>query len=251
MNWRDNPWFPEVLEKERRYLEQTDPEEYANIWEGQPRTSVAGAIYAKEMAAAVEEERIRSVPYDPKLMTATIWDLGWNDQTAIIFAQRVVSEVRIIDYEEDSFLRPDQWAKRLLAKPYLYSNHWLPHDGDYELQASGGQSMRKILKPMLGREPKITPKPKSVEVPIKAARMMFPRVYIDRDKCARLLECLKRFRRGVPESTGEPGAPVKDEFRHGADAFGYLAMIVDQLGNEEAKPKEKIYMPTGAGAWMS
>jgi len=35
----------------------------------------------------------------------------------------------------------------------------------------------------------------------------------------------------VPESTGEPGAPVHDEYSHGADAFGGLAMIVDKISN--------------------
>ena len=66
--------------------------------------------------------------------------------------------------------------------------------------------------------------------------MMFPRVYADEIKCERLMTCLKRFRRGVPESTGEPGAPIKDEYRHGADAFGGLAMIVDKLSNENERP---------------
>ena len=34
--WRDNPWFPQVLEEERRALEQEDPELYMHVWEGQP-----------------------------------------------------------------------------------------------------------------------------------------------------------------------------------------------------------------------
>jgi hypothetical protein len=45
---------------------------------------------------------------------------------------------------------------------------------------------------------------------------------------------LKRFRRNVPASTGEPGNPVHDEYSHGADAFGGLAVIVDQLTNDIA-----------------
>ena len=62
--------------------------------------------------------------------------------------------------------------------------------------------------------------------------MMWPRVYMDEVKCQRLMDCLKHFRRGVPESTGEPGAPVKDEYRHGADAWGGLAVVVDRLNND-------------------
>jgi phage terminase large subunit len=34
-NWRDNPWFPNVLESERQHdLATLTPEEYAHIWEG-------------------------------------------------------------------------------------------------------------------------------------------------------------------------------------------------------------------------
>jgi phage terminase large subunit len=62
--------------------------------------------------------------------------------------------------------------------------------------------------------------------------MLFPRVYMDERKAARLLECLKRYRRNVPQSTGEPGNPVHDEFSHAADAFGGLAVVADQLQND-------------------
>ena len=69
-----------------------------------------------------------------------------------------------------------------------------------------------------------------VESGIKAARMMFPRMYVD-PSCERLLHCLKRYRRAINSTTNEPGAPLHDEFSHGADALRYLALCVDQMGN--------------------
>lgn len=252
VTYQDNPWFPAVLEAERKHLQKIDPEAYEYVWEGKPRTVVEGAIYAKEVTAMIEDRRLRPVPYDPKLLVHTIWDLGWNDQTSIIFAQRMLSEVRVIDYEEASFLRYDEWAKKIDKKPYAYGDHWLPHDGANETQGGGGLSAQKQLTPLLGKKPKIIPRPASVEDPIRSSRMMFPRVYMDEAKCARLADCLKRFRRSVPESTGEPGAPVKDEYRHGADAFGGLAQIVDKLGNEKerAVPKTKPYESLDRGIGM-
>lgn len=245
VTWEDNPWFPKVLEEERKHLEKTNPDAYRHVWEGQPRTVVEGAIYAREITLMIEEGRYRPVPYDPKLKVHTIWDLGWNDQTSIVFAQRLLSEVRLIDYEEASFLRPDEWAKKIVAKPYFYGAHWLPHDGRNKLQAANGKSMRDILEPMLGVKPKIIERPASVEDPIKAARIVFPRVYMDERRCSRLMECLKRFRRAVPESTGEPGSPIKDEYRHGADAFGGMCMIADKLENVASKAVTvPIYKPS-------
>ncbi len=76
---------------------------------------------------------------------------------------------------------------------------------------------------------------------IKAARMMFPRVYIDdtERKCEsgylggqRLMDCLKRFKRTIPKTTGEAAGPVHDEYSHAAAAFGGLAEIVDQIRND-------------------
>lgn len=46
------------------------------------------------------------------------------------------------------------------------------------------------------------------------------------------MQCLKRYRRGIPQTTGEPGAPVHDEWSHGADAFRYLHIVADSLSNE-------------------
>ncbi len=236
MTWRDNPWFPSVLEAERLGLQRRDPQEYEHVWEGKPRTVVEGAIYAREVTDMIEGHRARPLPYDPRLLVHTVWDLGWNDQTSIIFVQRLHSEIRVIDYEEESFLRFDEWAKRVKDKPYVYGAHWLPHDGKHATQAANGVSAQSLLRPLLRMTPKIIPRPENKEVPIRAARMMFPRTYVDETKCARLLDCLKRYRRAVPLTTGEPGNPVHDEYSHGADAFGGLAMIVDKLTNNEEKP---------------
>jgi phage terminase large subunit len=249
VTYRDNPWFPVVLEAERLSLKKSDPAEYEHVWEGKPRTVVVGAIYAGEVTKMIEDRRVRPVPYDPRLLVHTIWDLGWNDQTSIIFAQRLHSEVRVIDYEEESFLRYDQWAKRIKDKEYVYGSHWLPHDGGNKTQAGKGISAQDTLHPLLGMKPKVMPRPATKEVPIRSARMMFPRVYADETKAERLMTCLKRYRRGVPESTGEPGLPVHDEYCHGADAFGGLAMIVDKLTNdtEWSAPKYIPHEPLDRG----
>lgn len=252
VTWKDNPWFPSVLEAERLSILKRDPVEYEHVWEGKPRSVVVGAIYGREVSDLVEQRRFRPVPYNPRLPVHTIWDLGWNDQTSILFAQRLLNEVLIIDYEEESFLRLDEWARRLRDKPYLYGSHWLPHDGGHEQQNAGGQSAQSILTPLLRMKPRVIDRAASVELPIRAARMMFPRVYMDEAKCERLLMCLKRFARGVPESTGEPGAPIKNEYRHGADAFGQLALIVDQLSNENERQVKRIepWRPADPGMGM-
>ena len=88
-----------------------------------------------------------------------------------------------------------------------------------------------------------------VEHWIRLARMLFPRLWMDKEKTARLQECLKRYRRSINATTLQPGAPLHDEYSHGADAFRYLATAIDSMRNDNIQPrKNRDY---GAGSWMS
>lgn len=212
MNWKDNPWFPAVLEQERLNTLARDPDNYANIWEGQPKRVSEGAIYKKEVEALYVEKRVRPVPYDPLLRVHTVWDLGWNDSMTIGMWQRSGSEVRCIDYIEDSHRTLDSYVAELEKKPYRYGFDFIPHDGAAK-NIQTGKSTEEMLKAM-GRRVKIGTAD-DIEEGIKAARMMFPRVYFDETKTARLLECLKRYKRHINKATSEPGAPLHDEYSHG------------------------------------
>lgn len=226
MNYSDNPWFPDVLELERTTLEKRDPEAYRNVWEGECRSAVEGAIYAKEVSALYETGRVRPCPYDPLLPVHTVWDLGWNDQTSVILVQRA-SEVRIIGYIEDSHRTLAEYVAQLKAMPYLWGTDWLPHDGRAK-DFKSGKSAEEMMRAM-GREVRIVEN-LDIESGIKAARMVFPRCYFD-PSAERLLHCLKRYRRTINATTNEPGPPLHDDASHGADAFRYLALCVDQMGN--------------------
>ena len=37
VNWDQNPWFPRELELERKWMQRTDPDAYAHVWEGECR----------------------------------------------------------------------------------------------------------------------------------------------------------------------------------------------------------------------
>lgn len=63
---------------------------------------------------------------------------------------------------------------------------------------------------------------------------------MDKDKTAKLQECLKRYRRVVDQKTGEPKGPLHDEWSHGADAFRYTAIAVDGLRNDNIMRKRQL-----------
>lgn len=242
MNWRDNPWFPKELEAERQDTLSRSPDDYANIWEGQTRPAVAGAIFHNEVAAAIKERRVRPVPYDALLKVHTVWDLGWNDSMSIICVQRTASEVRVIDFIEDSHRTLDHYIADLKERRWNWGKDYIPHDAKSK-NIQTGKSAEEIFR-KLGRSPVIVPN-MEVEGGIRAARMVFGRCYFDEDKAHELVEHLKRYRRAVSQTTNEPGAPLHDEHSHAADAFRYMAIVVDQMSNSENSAPIKYKKPMG------
>ena len=230
MNWRDNPWFPPVLNQERLDCFRTNKEDYDTIWEGKCRLAVKGAIYADEIAEAIKDGRVCKVPYDPRLKVHAVWDLGWNDAMTIIMVQRVRSEIRVIDYIEESHKTLDWYAAELQSRRYNWGWDFTPHDSEHR-DFKTGKSTVEILK-SFGRRVKVTPNI-PVESGIKAARMTIKQTVFDKTKAGRLVECLKRYKRAINERTQEPGAPVHDEYSHGADAFRYLSIVAEKLTNED------------------
>ena len=57
INWRDNPWFPEVLDQERLDLQERDPDAYDHVWEGKCRQWLEGAIYSTELRKLFQDGR--------------------------------------------------------------------------------------------------------------------------------------------------------------------------------------------------
>ena len=237
VNYSDNPWFSAESEAQRKHAQKTSPKDYSNIWEGKCKAAVDGAIYADEVAALQNQGRITFVPYEPKLKVHVAFDLGWNDKMAIILAQRQTSELRIIEYIEDSHKTLDWYSATLKERKYNWGQLWLPHDGEHK-DYKYGRSAEEIMRNDHGWDVRIIPRA-DVESGIKAARSALGRAYFDKGKTGRLIECLKRYRRTVPRSTDEPSVPMHDEWSHGADAFRYLASIAERMGNDESMPKIK------------
>jgi len=230
VNFDQNPWFNEVLEQERKNCQLLAPEDYETIWLGKCRSAVVGAIYAKEIDTAQREQRIALLPYDPRLKVHTVWDLGWNDSMTVSFTQRVRSELRVIDYIEDSHRTLDSYVAEIKERRYNWGFDFLPHDG-FHKDFKSGKSAEQILK-SFGRKVKPVPN-ESIENGIKAGRMALGQAVFAKGKTDRLVECLKRYRRAVNSATNEPGAPLHDEFSHGADNWRYLSLSADMMTNDD------------------
>lgn len=50
INWRDNPWFGQVMDTERRKMKALNDDLYQHVWEGKPRT-LAGLLFKRQWFA--------------------------------------------------------------------------------------------------------------------------------------------------------------------------------------------------------
>ena len=261
LSWRDNPWFPPVLEIERLDKQRLDPAGYRNIWEGETRSAVEGAIYAGEIQAAMDAKRIGSVPRDRTKPVDTYWDLGFGDKTAIWFAQAVDGWYRLVDYLEDEGRTIEWYLIRLQNKGYLYGIDWLPHDGVDTLihkNLGGGDKSRSIemLMREAGRNVRIAPK-LFVTDRINAGRTIFPLCQFDREKCADGLQALRRYQWGPRNPNGITGRePLHNDASHGSDAFQCFAVCAKQPRIPEIEDPRDLeaqfgnYANMGSSGWM-
>jgi hypothetical protein len=91
-------------------------------------STVEGAVYAEELEQARNEGRIGFYPWEPEALVYTFWDLGYSDATAIIFAQFIQGEIRIIDYYEVVGRGAAYHVEQVMRKPYSYGTPFGPHD---------------------------------------------------------------------------------------------------------------------------
>ena len=92
VNWRDNPYFPETLNKERLYCKDVDPDAYANIWEGEPRF-ISDALVFKGKFTICEFD----APKDPWLMYGADW--GFSQHPTALVRCYIDENNLYIDYE--------------------------------------------------------------------------------------------------------------------------------------------------------
>lgn len=271
INWRDNPWFTDKLNRERlRDLEQR-PEEYNWIWEGGYRSVVAGAVWGKELGAIKAAGHIRLVPHQPGHPVMTAWDIGRRDATAIWFWQQICGEVHVIDYISDSFKDPDYFCSQLLGvkvtiniehdniviyksdeipeakhrKEYEYGAVWLPHDARAKTFAAKGKSVEEQLATVFGW-PLIQQVPNlSVQDGIQSARQLLKHCYFD-ERTQDGFDALCAYRYEYKDNRETfADKPLHDWASNPADAFRYLAICAKQPAPQvpDKKPKNQLEVP--------
>ena len=197
-------------------------QEYFCSFEG----AVPGAYFAKQMIEARRSGRICSVPYQSGIEVDTFWDLGIDDSMSIWFVQGIGKGYHVIDYYENTGFGLEHYAKQLKAKPYVYGNHFMPHDANArEMTNSEIAKSRKEVGEELGIRPiQVVKRAKSmdviVNVHIPAVRNILGQCWFDEIKCAQGISALEAYRAEYDDEKKKLGnSPVHDWSSHGSSAF--------------------------------
>ena len=200
-----------------------------------------GAYYAEALMQARREGRIKLIPYDPTLLTHTVWDLGIGEQLVCGFFQRTSTETRLIDtWQGKGNDGLPEAAVMLQNRKYRYGTHFAPHDANKTETGTGQTIIQQAEKVGIhfSRVPAIP-----INDGIQKALMMFPRLYISEPKCERFIEAIRQYRKKWDDRRLDwLEEPFKDWTNHYADMERYAAIIEDKMINNHTshqsfKPK--------------
>ena len=165
--------------------------------------SIEGVYYERELNKLLEDNRIRIVPYEPKLPVDTYWDLGTaktrKDATSIVFVQDIGMEIHIIDFYGNTGEGLAHYINMLQSRGYIYGRHYAPHD--IQVRELGTGKTRLETAVSLGLHFDIVDNI-GFEDGIEATRMIFNKCWFDGEKTAELIKALQNYRKEWNEKLG-------------------------------------------------
>lgn len=238
VNWGDNRFFPAELEQERQDDLRINPDQYSHIWDGEYVSVISGAYYAADLARARIENRICHIPADYLISYRAFWDIGGtgsrSDACAIWIAQFVGKEIRVLNYYEAVGQPLSAHVAWLIENGYKDAVCYLPHDGvqhDRVFDASYQSELARagfsvITIPNQGKG--------AAMQRIAATRKIFAQLWFHVDRCNGGLQALGWYHEKRDPRRNIGLGPSHDWSSHAADAAGLMAIVADDIFEEQA-----------------
>ena len=228
MNWRDNPWFPDILNRQRQKDQRERPESYDHIWEGAFVTAVEGAYYVSHLIKAREDGRIGEVSADPLMEYRAFWDIGTRDATAIWIAQFVGSQIRVLDYYEAVGQPLGTHLGWLRDKGYGSALCVLPHDGAAVDHLTADRFEDHIKSAGFRTEVVKNQGKQAAMKRVEAARRLFPSIRFNEATTEAGRDALGWYHEKRDDEREVGLGPEHDWSSHGADAFGLMCIAHEE-----------------------
>ena len=234
-NWRDNPWFPSVLEEERRTDLSLYPDRYDHIWEGDYVRAFEGAYFGQMLAEARAQGRIGKVSADPLLPLRAFIDIGGSGATADAFTiwivQWVGAEIRVLDYYEAVGQVLAFHVNWLRSRGYAQAIVHLPHDGVNENNVTGKRYEDHLREAGLTVEPPVKNQGRGAAMMrIEALRRLGPQIWWNEATTEAGRDAIGFYHERKDDIRNVGLGPEHDWSSHAADALGLMAICYETPG---------------------
>ena len=234
-SWRDNPWFPAVLEEERRLDLSIYPDRYSHIWEGDYVRAFEGAYFAGLLAQAGRDGRIGKVAADPLLPLRAFIDIGGAGATADAFTIWIVqwagSEIRVLDYYESAGQVLAFHVNWLRNKGYKDAILYLPHDGVATNNVTGKRYEDHLRDAGFAVEPPVKNQGRGAAMMrIEALRRLGPQLWFNEVTTEAGRDALGFYHERKDDLRNVGLGPEHDWSSHAADALGLMAICYEAPG---------------------
>ena len=234
-NWRDNPWFPAVLEDERRTDLLLYPDRYAHIWEGDYVRAFEGAYFAQMLNEARTQGRIGKVTADPLLPLRVFHDIGGSggvaDAYTIWVVQWVAQEVRILDYYESVGQVLAFHVNWMREKGYERAINYLPHDGVNANNVTGKTYADHWREAGFTVEPPVKNQGRGAAMMrIEALRRLGNQLWFNEATTEAGRDALGFYHEKKDDIRNVGLGPEHDWSSHAADALGLMAICYEAPG---------------------
>ena len=253
MNWRDNPWFPEILNRQRLKDQIERPHLYGHIWEGEFLTVAEGAYYGPALIKAKDDKRITAVPEDDHLIIRLFADIGGTGAKAdnfVFWAQQTVGlTIRWVNHYEVQGQPIASHLSWMRSQGYTPDRCkiWLPHDGDTNDRVFDVSYRSAFEAAGYGVEVIPNQGKGAAMARVEKGRELFGRMWFDETKCDAGLKALGWYHPKKDEARGIDLGPEHDWSSHSADAFG-LGCVAYEEPRAAKAVKPQVYV--GDGGWM-
>jgi phage terminase large subunit len=255
VNWRDNPWFPAVLEKERRLDLDLYPDRYDHIWEGGYAKAFEGAYFAKGLADAKAQDRIGRVGADPLIQLRAFFDIGGAggkaDAMAIWIAQFVGRAIYMLDYIEGVGQVLAYYVAEMRKRGYNKALCTLPHDGAHTNAISGKTYAQHLEDAGFEVEVVKNQGAGAAMMRIEAVRRILPRCWFNESTTEAGRDALGYYHERKDEARNVGLGPEHDWSSHGCDAAGLMAICYEEPRAKIADQKSNSNRPSGATHWSA
>jgi phage terminase large subunit len=206
INWRDNPWFPDVLEQERAELQRRDQDAYLHVWEGQCITRSDAQV----MAGRWEVKE-----FDDSGMGTPMLGADWG------FSQDPTAVIKCYAHNQALWVSHEAFGKGvdLIDLPAMFEQ--IPDIRQHRIYCDSARP--ETISHMRGAGFDCVAADKwsgSVKDGISHLRGAYDKIYIH-TRCVNLISEMGNYCYRVDRHTDLPTDVIVDAHNHGIDALRY------------------------------